>query len=165
MITKVKLVIIAVLVTALTSCVLIMNKMDEQLERRKERITFLEQMVQEQYASFKKLQESCFISQKISEQNAEMTQGQLSEADLLKEEISKLQETVESMEYRGLHVPNTGDNTSGDGMVAQQQFGGKQGEKHPSNAGLNARLDDGLIRLLDKAYCEASRDSVYCSPK
>lgn len=165
MLTKIKLVIISVLVAALTACLFVMNKMDEQLERRKERITFLEEMVKDQSDSFKKLQDSCFISQQFSEKNADVTKEQQDKAEALKKEIAEIQEALDraSLHRQNDHI--SGSNDFGDGRVARDNFGGKDGTETRDFASLNSKLDAGVVRLLDKAYCEAEPTSVRCSPK
>ena len=165
MLMKIKLVIIAILVAALTACLFIMNNMDEQLERRKERITFLETMVKEQSDSFKKLQDGCFLSQQFSEKNAEVTQEQQDKAEALKKEIAEIQEALEKAALSGRGEAKTGANGVGDSGVAQNNFGGKYGTESTDFAGLNSKLDANVVRLLDKAYCEAAPTSVRCSTK
>ena len=165
MITKIKLVVIALLVTALTSCLFVMNKMDEQLERRKERISFLEDMVKEQSRSFTKLQDSCFVTQQASEKNAEVTQEHKDKAEALKKEIAEIQEALDRAHLQRQNTTISGSNGFGDGGVARDNFGGKDGTETRDFASLNSKLDASVLRLLDKAYCEAEPTSIRCSAK
>ncbi len=165
MLYRIKLTIIAVLATALTACGFIMMKMDEQLDRRKERIDFLEAMVKEQSASFKKLQDGCFLSQQYSEKNADITQEQHDKAEALKKEIEEIQKSLDKSYFVGENLDKTGANGGGDSGVAKGNFGGKNGTETVDIASINSKLDGGLVRLLDKAYCEAAPTSVRCSTK
>ena len=165
MLTKIKLIIIAVLATALTASLFIMRNMDDVLERRKERIAFLEEMVKEQSSSFKKLQDSCFITQQFSEKNANLTQEQQDKAESLKKEIAEIQEALDRASFQRQNDPISGSNSFGDCRVARDNFGGKDGTETMDFASLNSKLDASVLRLLDKAYCEAEPTSVRCSAK
>ena len=165
MLSHIKLTIIAVLVAALTACTFVMMKMEEQLDRRKERIDFLEVMVKEQSASFKNLQDSCFLSQQYSEKNADVTQEQHDKAEALKKEIAEIQKSLDNTYFAGGDGTKTGANSAGDSGVAKDNFGGKHDTETRGIASINSKLDAGLVRLLDKAYCEAAPTSVRCSSK
>lgn len=165
MIARIKLIIIAVLVTALTTCLFMMSNMSDTLERRKERITFLEELVKEQNLSFNKLQDSCFLSQSISEKSNEMVEQQQTKAALLKKELEKIQEMQRNPQFlEGVDV-KIGLNASGDTGVAKHNSGGKHGTETRNIAHLDSKFDADVSRLLDNAFCEATGDGVHCGSK
>jgi len=165
MIARVKLIIIAVLVTALTTCLFLMSNMSDTLDRRKERITFLEELVKEQNSSFNKLQDSCFLSQSISEKSNEMAEQQQTKAALLKKELEKIQGMQRNPQFPERGDDKIGLNASGDTGVAKHNSGGKHGTETRNIARLDSKLDADVSGLLDNAFCEATGDSVRCSAK
>lgn len=165
MIARIKLIIIAVLVTALTACLFLMSNMSDTLDRRKERITFLEELVKEQNSSFSKLQDSCFLSQSISEKSNEMAEQQQTKAALLKKELEKIQEMQRIPQFSERGDAKIGLNASGDTGVAKHNSGGKHGTETRNIARLDSNLDADVSRLLDNAFCEATGDGVHCSAK
>lgn len=165
MIARIKLIIIAVLVTALTTCLFLMGNMSDTLERRKERITFLEELVKEQNSSFNKLQDSCFLSQNISEKSNEMVEQQQTKAALLKKELEKIQEMQRNPQFSEGGDVKIGLNAPGDTGVAKHNSGGKHGTETRNIAHLDSKLDADVSRLLDNAFCEATGDGVHCGSK
>ena len=165
MIARIKLIIIAVLVTALTTCLFLMSNMSDTLDRRKERITFLEELVKEQNLSFNKLQDSCFLSQNISEKSNEMAEQQQTKAALLKKELEKIQEMQRNPQFSERVDVKIGLNASGDTGVAKHNSGGKHGTETRNIAHLDSKLDADVSRLLDNAFCEATGDGVHCGSK
>lgn len=165
MIARIKLIIIVVLVTALTTCLFLMSNMSDTLDRRKERITFLEELVKEQTLSFNKLQDSCFLSQSISEKSNEMAEQQQVKTAALKKELEKIQEMQRDNQFSERGGAEIGLNVSGDTGVAKHNSGGKHGTETRSIARLDSKLDDDVSRLLDNTFCEATGDSVHCSSK
>ena len=165
MLARIKLIIIAVLVTALTTCLFLMSSMSDTLDRRKERITFLEELVKEQNSSFSKLQDSCFLSQSISEKSNEMVEQQQTKAAILKKELEKIQEMQRNTQFQWRGDAETGSNTSGEVGVAKHNSGGKHGTETRNIARLDSKLDADVSRLLDNTFCEATGDSVHCSTK
>lgn len=165
MIARIKLIIIAVLVTALTTCLFLMSSMSDVLDRRKERITFLEELVKEQNSSFSKLQDSCFLSQSISEKSNEIVEQQQTKAAILKKELEKIQEMQRNPQLQWRGDAEIGLNASGEVGVAKHNSGGKHGTETRNIAHLDSKLDADVSRLLDNTFCEATGDSVHCSTK
>lgn len=165
MIARIKLIIIAVLVTALTTCLFLMSNMSDTLDRRKERITFLEELVKEQNSSFNKLQDSCFLSQSISEKSNEMAEQQQTKSALLKKELEKIQEMQRNPQFSERGDVKIGLNAPGDTGVAKHNSGGKHGTETRNIARLDSNLDAAVSRLLDNAFCEATGDGVHCGSK
>ena len=165
MIARIKLIIIAVLVTALTTCLFLMSSMSDTLDRRKERITFLEELVKEQNSSFNKLQDSCFLSQSISEKSNEMVEQQQTKAAILKKELEKIQEMQKNPQLQRSGDVEIGLNASGEVGVAKHNSGGKHGTETRNIARLDSKLDADVSRLLDNTFCEVTGDSVHCSSK
>ena len=165
MIARIKLIIIAVLVTALTTCLFLMSNMSDTLDRRKERIMFLEELVKEQNSSFNKLQDSCFLSQSISEKSNEMAEQQQTKATILKKELEKIQEMQRNPQFSERGDAEIGLNTSGEVGVAKHNSGGKHGTEARNIARLDSKLDADVSRLLDSTFCEVTGDSVHCSSK
>lgn len=165
MIARIKLIIIAVLATALTTCLFLMSSMSDVLDRRKERITFLEELVKEQNSSFSKLQDSCFLSQGISEKSNEMVEQQQTKVAILKKELEKIQEMQRNPQLQWRGDAEIGLNAPGEVGVAKHNSGGKHGTETRSIAHLDSKLDADVSRLLDNTFCEATGDSVHCSSK
>lgn len=165
MIARIKLIIIAVLATALTTCLFLMSSMSDVLDRRKERITSLEELVKEQNSSFSKLQDSCFLSQSISEKSNEMAEQQQTKSAILKKELEKIQEMQRNPQFQWRGDAEIGLNASGEVGVAKHNSGGKHGTETRNIARLDSKLDAGVSRLLDNTFCEATGDSVHCSTK
>lgn len=165
MMARIKLIIIAVLVTALTTCLFLMSSMSDVLDRRKGRITFLEELVKEQNSSFSKLQDSCFLSQSISEKSNEIVEQQQTKAAILKKELEKIQEMQRNPQLQWRGDAEIGLNASGEVGVAKHNSGGKHGTETRNIANLDSKLDADVSRLLDNTFCEATGDSVHCSTK
>ena len=165
MIARIKLIIIAVLATALTTCLFLMGNMSDMLDRRKERITSLEELVKEQNSSFSKLQDSCFLSQSISEKSNEMAEQQQTKSAILKKELEKIQEMQRNPQFQWRGDAEIGLNASGEVGVAKHNSGGKHGTETRNIANLDSKLDADVSRLLDNTFCEATGDSVHCSTK
>lgn len=165
MIARIKLIIIAVLVAALTACLFLMSNMSDTLDRRNERITFLEELVKEQNSSFSKLKDSCFLSQSISEKSNEMVEQQQTKSALLKKELEKIQEMQRNPRFSERGDAKIGLNASGDTGVVKHNSGGKHGTETRNIARLDSNLDAAVSRLLDNAFCEATGDGVHCSAK
>lgn len=172
-ITKIKIACLAIMLVFTMTSTFIANRLWVDLKARNERIVFLEARLQENSESFTKLQNSCYASQKISEEAAMMSDQMARNTDELQAEIERLRARI---------VPERQHQANSEAISDEQQkdiptYGvtnenGKQGQKARSNAGnsgagnsSNPKLDPALVRVLDRAYCTATADSVYCTAK
>lgn len=184
MLSKIYIPIIFALALSLVVSFTYITYLRGELKVAQTKIVVLEQVVDEQSSSISNLVESCSSSLKAVEQAKKDVATVDSIIDEIKAELRVSLETPLGASKTPLEASVAGGDR---GKPTERDLNGSKGLKsslgnntqqedryvlenidedhREDKANLNDRLSGSVISVLDKAYCAASKDSVYCNSK